>query len=361
MKNLLVYCTQLLKRGGIESHVLQFCQVMSSEGVAVDLVVLSCKMDEEELSNLRSACRHLYINEQTSKPAQLAWLAKTIAVLSTKRYDSVYTNGQGKTIYLFGRLGGFRRRWVHHHHTSGDETDRATWPDDYFKVFDRADTVIACSSKNAQMISSAVGRQIDTIPCFSRRVTKEVGRKRKDGAKIVLGYYGRLIPEKGIELLCKLSEDAKLRHCEFHIWGVPSQYDEQYFAKFSNVRYHGPFDGREELVEVVRSIDVFLLLSVHPEGLPISLLEVTSSGTPWIASDRGGVPDIVVDEDFTILLTSSPSYDESLKAIVALTDKLKSENQSIERLVELYNQRFSEEAITGQWRDTLNLQEGVAT
>lgn len=357
MKNLLVYCTQLLPRGGIESHVLQFCKVMSERRVNIDLVVLSCKLGSDDLAILSTQCRRVYTNSYLHKSAQMAWLAKTILRLGANRYDSVYTNGQGKTIYLFGIFAGFRRKWVHHHHTSGDEADRSTWPDEYRKVFTRADTIIACSTKNAQMIAEAVGTEIDTIPCFSRKVIKNEQSSYTAGNKIVLGYYGRLIPEKGIELLCRLSEDDKLKDCEIHIWGVPSQFDDEYFSRFDKVKYHGGFHGREELEAVVRSIDIFLLLSVHPEGLPISLLEITSSGTPWIASDRGGVPDIIVDDDFTILLSSTPTYEESLREIVTLKNKLKGENHSRERLINLYDDRFSEQAITKQWKKALNLKE----
>lgn len=354
MKRLLVYCTQLLERGGIESHILQFCQVMAERGVSIDLVVLRAELAETDLKTYRRVCRKVYLNDYSQKPARMLWLAKTIAVLGLNNYDAIYTNGQGKTIPLFGKLTGHNRRWVHHHHTSGDQTDRATWPAAYVEVFSRADTVIACSTKNAGMISDALGVDVATIPCYSRSVPAMVS-PRKAGDKIKLGYYGRLIPEKGIQLICELSKDERLAHCEFHIWGVPTQFDEAYFSSFLNVNFHGPFAGRKELVEVVNMIDVFLLLSVHPEGLPISLLEITSSGTPWVATDRGGVVDIAVDEDYTILLPPTPTYEESLSAILTLTRKLANTDQAGARLVSLYEERFSAEAITSQWEETLTL------
>jgi glycosyltransferase involved in cell wall biosynthesis len=355
MKSLLVYCTRLMPRGGIESHVLQFCEIMSDQGVAIDLVILDCKLDESDRLKMQQVCRKVYTNTIRSKLSKIIWLIKIFFLLSAKSYASVYTNGQGETIYFFGKFFQLKNKWVHHHHTSGDEVDRRTWTTRYRTVFNSANAMIACSNKNAELLSNFVGREVITIPCFSRRIVKINKKKASLKSKIIFGYYGRLIPEKGIELLCQLSEDSRLLGCEFHIWGVPTQFDELFFAQFENVKYHGAFNGCKELEGVVNYIDVFLLLSVHPEGLPISLLEVTSSGTPWIASDRGGVSDIIVDSDFTILLSSSPSYDEAVEAIISLEYKLREEQTFSSKLVELYDQKFSEGAITKQWLSALRL------
>ena len=44
-KTVLVYVTQLMSRGGIESHILEFISELSEEGVIIDLLVPNFQMN----------------------------------------------------------------------------------------------------------------------------------------------------------------------------------------------------------------------------------------------------------------------------------------------------------------------------
>ncbi|WP_210487833.1 glycosyltransferase family 4 protein [Rufibacter aurantiacus] len=354
MKKIVVYSTQLLPTGGIESHLLEFCQKMSDKSVIIDLIVLNSRIPPATEELYRAKCRNVFLGKNKSSAERLIWLVSVAFRLKFNQYDALYTNGQGESIGVLPKLLRIKGTWVHHHHTAGDKEDQATWGSNYIGTLKKADTVIACSHRNALEMSAALSRTIDTIPCLSREIEVEPLPLTKNG-KIKLGYYGRLIPEKGIDLLCKLSEEPALGGVEFHIWGKGEAYPFSYFENFPRVRYHGPFSGVTELKKVLGLLDGFLLLSVHPEGLPISLLEVMSAGTPWLATDRGGVPDIACDPVSTRVIPANSDYEQIKKSVELFAADLAAGKISKETQKRLYAEKFSAPAVVQRWKEALKL------
>ena len=198
----------------------------------------------------------------------------------------------------------------------------------------------------------SLNRRIASIPCFSREVS--VSAIMQQG-KLKFGYYGRLIPEKGIVALCKLSADKDLSNIEINIWGEGEAYPPEFFASYPNLKYHGAFSGKEQLAAVINSLDAFLLLSTHPEGLPICLLEAMSAGLPWLSTDRGGIADIALDPSSTRLIASDADYGTIKAAVLAFADDIRFGKASRTTQIDLYKRKFSAPALVSQWREELGL------
>ncbi|HEU5236743.1 MAG TPA: glycosyltransferase family 4 protein, partial [Pyrinomonadaceae bacterium] len=60
-------------------------------------------------------------------------------------------------------------------------------------------------------------------------------------------------------------------------------------------RYHGVYTHPEECRAFMESLDVFVMPSFS-EGTPNSIVEAMACGKPIIASDVGGIPDMIGDE-----------------------------------------------------------------
>ncbi|HEX8348441.1 MAG TPA: glycosyltransferase, partial [Hymenobacter sp.] len=193
-----VFATQYMPSGGIESHLREFCLNLTESGVAIDLVIPNSVMPAEAEDFFRRICRRVYLGRSGRSNRRIYWLVWVALKLRTRRYDALYTNGQGNSIGFFAKLLPRRGRWVHHHHTAGDAADRATWSPGYYQALQATDTVIACSQRNASDIQAALARPVQSIPCFSRAIATG---PEKTGQNLRFGYYGRLIPEKGIDLL----------------------------------------------------------------------------------------------------------------------------------------------------------------
>lgn len=349
-KRILIFTTQMMPTGGMESHILSFCKKMVEGGFEIDLLVPNFSMNPPELKTLKALCKNVCIHSgKLSKIHYLKWLFIECLKLSKNKYQCLYTNGQGNSVNLVANLIKQKSLWIHHHHSSGDLTDQKAWSDKYTKAMKSADIVIACSTKNAKDMAIPLQRDILTVPCFSRRINRE---KPSLSDKLNLGYYGRLIPEKGIEILAKLSEDSDLNNIEFHVWGE-GVYDQEYFDQHQNFTYHGAFYSVEELQKIMNFLHGFLLISSHREGLPICLLESMSAGLPWLSSNQGGISDIVCDAHATRLIEGDLTYEKVKQHILNFADDIKSNKASSEKQIEYYNNNFSDETLVKRWGDMI--------
>jgi glycosyltransferase involved in cell wall biosynthesis len=351
--SILVYTTQHLKIGGIESHLQEFCHWLSEKRVEIDLIVLNTDMHPETEDFYKKTCRRFYAGKKKKTWLRLIWLFLIKIKLFRRRYNAVYTNGQGESILLFAKLFSPGTNWIHHYHQSCEPEDQLTWGRSYRRSLTEANLLIACSTSIAKKLYSSLNRPIEVIPCFSKEVSVK-SRIDVKSEKLKLGYYGRLIPEKGVDILCRLSKDKDFSHVEFHIWGQGSAYPPEFFCEFPGISYHGPFSGENELAAVIGSLDAYLLISKNPEALPIVLLEVMSAGLPWFATDRGGVPDIFQDRYTTRIIPSSSSYDEIKIALLDFAAGISNGKVSHTALKEAYQNLFSHEVLTKIWLKKLD-------
>jgi len=105
---------------------------------------------------------------------------------------------------------------------------------------------------------------------------------------------GRIEGEKGhedlIEAFSRITTEATL-----HIIGSGSRLD--MLKKLSternlDIKFYGAITNREELFNLLASMDLFVIPS-HTEGMPRSLLEAMTIGLPCIGSNVGGIPEVL--------------------------------------------------------------------
>lgn|GEM_PF-2509191 len=139
-------------------------------------------------------------------------------------------------------------------------------------------------------------------------------------------YAGRLVPEKGVQVLIEaVARVSKETPCELWIVGRgPSESSLRQQARKRNIegliRWFGWVSWGEELFKLMREADVLALPS-FTEGLPLVVIEAMSQSLPVVASDTGGVPEIVRHGE-TGLLFSPGNSEELAKCITRIaTDR----------------------------------------
>jgi uncharacterized protein (TIRG00374 family) len=188
-----------------------------------------------------------------------------------------------------------------------------------------AAAVICNSSFTAQRVRElGVDTKIEIIPFGTTIAERHVP---KDAAKPVrdILFAGRLIERKGVEYLLR-AMPAILKRMPVHLHivgpGPIREQLEQVAAELgisNEVTFHG-LVSNETLSDLYAQADVFVLPAVvdkrgDTEGLGVVLVEAITHLTPVVASNVGGIVDIIKHEQ-TGLLVKEREPDELTDAIV---------------------------------------------
>ena len=359
VQSVLVYSAQMEPVGGIESHVLEFCRKLTATGRQVTLLCSRSRMDAATRESLHRGGVRLVLNEagwSTASPMRKwLWTITALARLSLRRFDVVYTNGQGRNPAAVVQWFRGRTRVVHHHHTAIDASDVDTWPAAYRDSMRAADVLVVCAGFICQRMHAAIGRKdVEVAYCFSRKLPVSP-RTFAAQAPVVFGYFGRLIEAKGIGWIQRLSRDSRLRGIRWKIWGE-GQYQAADFAAFDRIQYEGRFADQAGLRAALEAIDCFVLLSSNPEGLPVSLMEVMGAGKPWLATAAGGIPELAHDPA-SCALVRLDDYESVVVACLAMEARIRAGQIDHAAQRAFYDSHLGEQALLEKW---LTLFEGRA-
>jgi glycosyltransferase involved in cell wall biosynthesis len=139
-------------------------------------------------------------------------------------------------------------------------------------------------------------------------------------------YVGRLSPEKGLnELFIALKLLSK--RISFEALIIGDGIDEKKYRDLvlklklcSCIQFLGPISWGDELFSIMRKCDVLVLPS-KTEGLPLVLIEAMSQGVPVVATNVGGIPEIVEDRISGLLVTPGSAKDLANALFDMLFDK----------------------------------------
>lgn len=148
------------------------------------------------------------------------------------------------------------------------------------------------------------------------RTRRELG---VDENRPVIGTIGNLYSVKGHRYLLKaaLTVTEQYPDTVFLFAGRGQMLDElqsqaRALGIYNNVRFLG---FREDVADLLDGFDIFVLPSLS-EGLPLSILEAMAANKPVVATNVGGIPEVVVDGETGLLV---PPMDSAALANAMLT------------------------------------------
>ncbi len=155
-------------------------------------------------------------------------------------------------------------------------------------------------------------------PAFSikekRKIRKELSLPLD---KTILIYCGRLVRRKGLifllEAFKKIVQNKKDTILVILGSGKnqPDSVEKELKEIIQKERLKNIyFLGEKEKLEVakfLKSADIFIYPSTHPEGTALSILEAMSSGLPVLGTDVGGIKEMIKDKDNGILVDKKDS------------------------------------------------------
>jgi glycosyltransferase involved in cell wall biosynthesis len=179
----------------------------------------------------------------------------------------------------------------------------------------------------------------------------------RHNTELTLGFIGHLGKHKGLDVLLhalSLMDASRVR-----LLVVGTGEDAEWLQTFCHERGLDPyvtFLGHVEnhrIANIYQRLDVLVVPSVWPENSPVTITEAMASGIPVIASDVGGISELVEDgvTGYLIPLRDSLAIAERIGRFLARPELLKTMGeralakiqaypmpQQVERIVEVYRQ-----------------------
>lgn len=206
-------------------------------------------------------------------------------------------------------------------------------------ALNRADIITAVSANTRERLLKIIGkgytnltRKTKISPCgvdtkaFSvlGNTKNAIAKFHLQGKKVVL-YSGKITVIKGVDLVIKAAKSFP--EVAFVIMGDGEERKKMeeliQKTKVNNVILTGYLGSNDKKLigELYRAATVVVAPSTVSEGLPLSVLEAMSSGTPVVASNIGGIPTAVKHMKNGLLIKprSTSALVEALKII--LNDK----------------------------------------
>jgi glycosyltransferase involved in cell wall biosynthesis len=367
-RSILIYSPQFNTIGGVETHLVRLSCFLAQKNCDVTLVTTSGMLEDARVAEL-SAAGVQFIAPPSAKtlsvPRKAAWLAWIMASrLRQQHWDVIYTNAQGSLSWILRPLKRRGTRLVHHYHTAGDERDQRTWGWLFPKWLRAVDEIVACSTSTAQNLRRVLGTEVTTgrdgrdkvrvIRYLSAEVETSPNRPSRDASvKLRFGFVGRLMRGKGVDMICRLSQDPELAHIEWHIHGSGTDYSAADFESLSNVHYHGRYNGAAELSAILAGLDGLGLFSTYQEGQPISLIEAMAAGLPWVATDQGGTRELMWSPSNCRLIGAACDYAEAKTAVLELAQAIREGQTSFEAQRRAYDDNLAPATVGERWMEFL--------
>lgn len=199
-------------------------------------------------------------------------------------------------------------------------------------ILKNADAVLALTEDMKQKMQKLYDRDISVVPngISPEKFNIKSGEKKKGNSKTII-FVGRLHPVKGVSYLIEAMAivhremtDAKLILVGD---GVERSKLEELAEKLdlnSCIQFMGQVQ-QERIPMIMQQADLFALPSLS-EGFPVVILEAMATGLPIVATNVGGIPDIL-EEGVNGYLVNSKSPGEIADRILMLlrNDKLREE------------------------------------
>lgn len=180
-------------------------------------------------------------------------------------------------------------------------------------------------------------------------IRKEFSLEESD---IIIGFVGRIVPAKGLEYLLDAFPYVKeeFKSIKLLIVGEGSLVEElKEKAKKNSIFDNIIFTGRRrDIPEILSGINIFVMPSIA-EGLPNALLEAMAMGKPIVATEVGGIPEVIKNRFNGILVPprDTRALATAMKELIGNAQVAAKMGQAARDLVQ---DNFTIKAIAQKWQ-----------
>ncbi len=165
------------------------------------------------------------------------------------------------------------------------------------------DGVFVENIKTQKFLKSAFG--VNSKVCYPGIEKELFSLKKQKKGRVNVVYIGRLIESKGIKTLFDIA--AATPGADFVFAGTGPLLEDLKSSvmknKLQNVFVLGKIN-RVEVMSLLKTADIFAYPTWHSEGLPISLLEAGACAVAIVATNKGGISEVIKNNSMGLLVNS---------------------------------------------------------
>ena len=248
-------------------------------------------------------------------------IAKFVRMIRRERIDVLHLQDFGAS--TFGRIAGLLTRTPAIMQVHVDYDEVGGYPP-YIQLFDRllapstvqvlveAQSIKPFCMRRMGFRADQVGLEHNPIPRhgFAQIDASELVRRREEyglsAENLVVGATSRMYPVKGLDVLLEAFAQVLEALPEARLVLVgdgPEREGLEARARQLGIRERVIFTGfQQDVATHLRLFDVMATPSVCRESCPMSVLEGIAANLPVVASDAGGLPELVVDGETGFLV-----------------------------------------------------------
>jgi glycosyltransferase involved in cell wall biosynthesis len=227
-------------------------------------------------------------------------------------------------------------------------------------IWRAADNILAISQavkRDIMRLEAAPEAKITVIPYyvdFSRFHFAANAEARKSKKEFIIGCVGRLSPEKGQRVLLSALKLVLPENENFRLWLIGDGIDRgnlEMMVKELGISRQVEFWGmRADIPELLAQMDLLVQPS-HYEGLGISIQEAMATGVLVVASEVGGIPELIEHGKTGVMFPVGDSRALADEIIRMINLNEAERNQIVRRARESVEARFSKAAVINQLSD----------
>lgn len=325
-----VFLVPWITRGGADLVVLNYVNVLAGKGLARNIAVISTQpADSPWAERLPAGVRFIEFGKLysfLSAVEQENLLVRVLLQMSPRVIHNINSDLGYRLFVRYGKaLSSISRLYACSFCIDlTPEGRRSGYPVMYLaKCFDYLTAVMSDNATHLETLYSIYAFERDKmlthyqpmpVPAAAVPADKDV----EDGLRVL--WAGRLDRQKRPDILIRIAEFCKDLPFVFHVYGSPlldDHFCQEQFDKMENVIYYGGYDGLSSLP--VHEYHLLLYTSQW-DGLPNVLLEAIAMGLPVIASNVGGISELIDDGKTGFLIEPYEDAEKYVKCLQKVYD-----------------------------------------
>ena len=163
----------------------------------------------------------------------------------------------------------------------------------YTSIYDRI--IPVSNAVEEKLANSGVPKSMMTVAKAGVPDAPEAIRTARSDGQLRVGFFGRLVREKGVDVLLKAVKGTPNATAEIFGDG-PARTELGNIARELGISDRSTFHGYVSDVHLAMAdVDVVAVPSLWDEAFPYTILEAMAAGKPIVASRVGGIPEVVED------------------------------------------------------------------